>query len=1003
MVSRSTFIIVATSALNWLNVAAQSSTTLQNVTFSSLNRCPVSSLSMSKYGPEDALDPCIVYDIRDSMFETELSSLLNAPSISKMVDAMGLRESINNDENEDTISEITLVQVTPSLCNNHRDGATVSVRKMNAANDGKGMAIGYNRDHYVKFRLISIVGGNNKNTSDEFYTEVHKILLDSVLATVDNAQFIIGSCSFASVADKPIALKRKKIVISQVGPPGFYMDVQQNAYVFGIHVNSDTYPLPALRALQFHLNSAGTATSLQPVRVLYRDKSEFFYSTCRSAIDEATNEGFDVTAIEYDPEGFEDGSDIKNSQNTAFLENLADTLCPPKNENVMASSIDHDGSIVEELPPAIFACVLNDEADAILARLRSNGCRPSLSWFTTATWGWAPENPEVVPYFQGGGQWHENFKYSDEFFETGQDVLNYGLGEFGYLGSYDQVVSYAIPTILATLIESFFRIDDLPDVPGIFSNEYEVIRRALVNLNAETLFGPVSFNEYQRNNGRGAAGMQWIPRSSRSSVQHAIDLESKELSDFVLGCISPLDQADAAIIIPSPSGSVCSPGNYVNHTLIETEAGLLEDKCSACPRDSYSAIDNDHMECIPCPYGSSTLENTGAISCVRENANLIARGFKIMGYLFVIISWSLAIGYIVWMISNKDGSVVKISQPEFLFFICIGAILSTSAIIPLTLAEADVREDTKAASKICQSVPFLYSLGWVLMYSSLTAKSYRLTKLCAAASRMERKSVAAKEMYSIIIAFMVLDLIVLIAWQVYDPLMYVRSVVGKDIDDDTGVITLETIGQCSSTSLWKFLGPIIGIHVSLMVITNVLLWRVRGMSDRYQEQKFIALASVYICELLLLGVPILFAVQDSAGARYIVIVGLIFLTDTGVLSLIFIPKIKFQNKGLPAGMTVVQSMNMRSSIVCHRRSSVRSIVDSHGNDNSEMEFTDHKRTGLDHSPIDRAGHGGKDSSEYNASDRSFLSDERDNRAQTNHNSVPFLDDLESSSPSTKPK
>jgi len=611
-------------------------------------------------------------------------------------------------------------------------------------------------------------------------------------------------------------------------------------------------------------------------------------------IDEATEQEFDVTEIEYDP-------------NTDDLESLADQLCPSINGN----SMDDDG-FGDQLPPAIFACVKNDEANVILDRLRSNGCRPSSSWFTTATWQWASDNPDAVPYFQGAGQWHKNFKYSDNFFDSGQDLLNYGFDEFGYTGSYDHVVSYAIPNLIADLIQTFFRIDDFPDIADALLNRCDDLRKALSFINAQTIFGPVSFNEYQRNNGRGAAGVQWIPTSyGNTSVVVRTENDGVE---FVLGLTSPRDQADAAIIIPSPSGSTCLPGNYVDQTLIEFEPSLLGSKCSACPIDSYISEENEDLRCLACPEGSSTMGDIGATSCFRKDPNLIPNGLKSMGYLFVAISWSLAIGYIVWMIVHRNDSVIKIGQPEFLFFICVGAIISTSAIIPLTIAEADVDEDTTKATRNCQAIPFLYSLGWVLMYSSLTAKSYRLTKVADAATRMQRLKITAPQMYKIIIAFLILDAIILIAWQLTDPLVYTRTEPTMSVDEETGIVTLVTVGQCASNSLWKFFGPIIAIHGCLMVITNVLLWRVRNMSDRYQEQKFVALASLYTCELLLLGVPIIL-VQGTAAARYIVIAGVIFLTDTGVLSLIFIPKIKFQNEGLPEGVSVIESMNVRPSIV----------------------------------------------------------------------------------------
>eukprot|EP00957_Ditylum_brightwellii_P083143 6321437-Ditylum_brightwellii.AAC.1 len=79
---------------------------------------------------------------------------------------------------------------------------------------------------------------------------------------------------------------------------------------------------------------------------------------------------------------------------------------------------------------------------------------------------------------------------------------------------------------------------------------------------------------------------------------------------------------------------------------------------------------------------------------------------------------------------------------------------------------------------------------------------------------------------------------------------------------------------------------------------------VRDVADRYQEQQFVAMASIYICKRLLLDVPILFAVKDSADTRNIVLAGVIFLTNTGSLSLVFIPKTMHQREFVPDGVSV---------------------------------------------------------------------------------------------------
>eukprot|EP00984_Skeletonema_dohrnii_P016559 scaffold7395_cov95-Skeletonema_dohrnii-CCMP3373.AAC.2 len=205
------------------------------------------------------------------------------------------------------------------------------------------------------------------------------------------------------------------------------------------------------------------------------------------------------------------------------------------------------------------------------------------------------------------------------------------------------------------------------------------------------------------------------------------------------------------------------------------------------------------------------------------------------------------------------------------------------------------------------------------MYTSLTAKSWRLFKVARNAELARRVRVSVREIYVMVAVVLLVDVSILIAWVVVAPLQYIRTNVSTTLNEATGVMTVETAGSCQGSandvSMWAFLGPIIIIHVASMIVTNVILFKVKGISDRYQEQKYVALASIYICELVLLGLPILIAVQESGEARYIVIAGVIFLTDTGVLALIFLPKIKYAKVGLPEGLTVTESIGLRRTNV----------------------------------------------------------------------------------------
>lgn len=77
-------------------------------------------------------------------------------------------------------------------------------------------------------------------------------------------------------------------------------------------------------------------------------------------------------------------------------------------------------------------------------------------------------------------------------------------------------------------------------------------------------------------------------------------------------------------------------------------------------------------------------------------------------------------------------------------------------------------------------------------------------------------------------------------------MQYLRTVDSVEMDDERNVVTINSHGSCSTdgdTSAWAFAGPIAGFHFVLMMATNIILFRVRNVGDRYQEQKYVALAS----------------------------------------------------------------------------------------------------------------------------------------------------------------
>lgn len=164
---------------------------------------------------------------------------------------------------------------------------------------------------------------------------------------------------------------------------------------------------------------------------------------------------------------------------------------------------------------------------------------------------------------------------------------------------------------------------------------------------------------------------------------------------------------------------------------------------------------------------------------------------------------------------------------------------------------------------------------------------------------------------------------------------YIRETTSVEVDDN--ITTINSAGGCGiaegGPSIWTFVGPLIAVHAGLMISTNVILYKVRNINDRYQEHKYVALASIFVCELLVVGLPVLVAVGDNPVAIFSVISGVVALNDIGILCFVFIPKMKYQRKGIDEGVavgeTIMKDTHKKALNREHHRRSLSNLSQSH--------------------------------------------------------------------------
>jgi hypothetical protein len=97
------------------------------------------------------------------------------------------------------------------------------------------------------------------------------------------------------------------------------------------------------------------------------------------------------------------------------------------------------------------------------------------------------------------------------------------------------------------------------------------------------------------------------------------------------------------------------------------------------------------------------------------------------------------------------------SQPEFLYLLCFGAALVATSLIFLSSDEGQGFSD-KRLSRMCSAFPWFFVIGYLVMYSALFSKLWRLSKLLS----MRRQAVGVQQVLLPFCFIMAASVIVLI-------------------------------------------------------------------------------------------------------------------------------------------------------------------------------------------------------------------------------------------------
>ncbi len=284
-----------------------------------------------------------------------------------------------------------------------------------------------------------------------------------------------------------------------------------------------------------------------------------------------------------------------------------------------------------------------------------------------------------------------------------------------------------------------------------------------------------------------------------------------------------------------------------------------------------------------------------------EDTRLAGSSVKAVCIALWAINVCIALAFIIWSFVKRDHAVVIASQRSFLTLIAVGTIISSSAILPIIFDDEDIINDAtyynrsndvslsgayQKANIACMSTVVLYSVGFVLTYSSLACKIYRVKKIFNN-PKMKKVTVTAGQLIMVIGVCLAIDLAIIIAWFATSPLVYTRKIIGRD---DYGS-PLASTGQCVSGNSTVFLALLATFQLILLIWGCVLCYQCRNVNTAFAEGKYVTVAMFCYLQVLGLALPVLIIVSDNPTARMFVLAGVLFVNNLSVLLVIFVPKI----------------------------------------------------------------------------------------------------------------
>mmetsp|Transcript_11342 Transcript_11342/g.14740 ORF Transcript_11342/g.14740 Transcript_11342/m.14740 type:complete len:850 (-) Transcript_11342:172-2721(-) len=222
-----------------------------------------------------------------------------------------------------------------------------------------------------------------------------------------------------------------------------------------------------------------------------------------------------------------------------------------------------------------------------------------------------------------------------------------------------------------------------------------------------------------------------------------------------------------------------------------------------------------------------------------------------------LIGAAIGTSLLVFVILMRKQPWIKSAQPGCLI-IFIGSAMLVSLSYLLALGKANNAQ--------CAGRVWLFHIGFTSMFGSLFLKVYRVWRIFGS-QKMKKIVIKFVDLLKGLAVLILIDLLILIVWQLVDPIRVVLVV-----EDVANVGDIDYYYCKLNTTFVTLLGM---FHVGLVLIGMYMSYQIRNVSDRFSETKYIMFA---IYNIALLCAITLLVTSFDTGLSLKVLIGAVGYT-----------------------------------------------------------------------------------------------------------------------------